>query len=62
MAEAHDALLVAEGLGKRLPQGDAHVLHRVMGVHWEVPAGGHGEVEAAVGGEAGQHVVEEAAA
>ena len=60
MAEAHDALLVAEGLLQRLAEGDAHVFHRVVGVHVQVALAPHVEVEAAVGGEGSEHVVEEA--
>jgi hypothetical protein len=59
VAEAGDALLVAERLAERVAEDDAHVLHRVMGVDLQVAGGGHLEVEAGVGAERVQHVVEE---
>jgi hypothetical protein len=60
VAEAHDALLVAQGLLQGLAQHDAHVLHAVVGVHVEVALALHLQVEARVGGERSEHVVQEA--
>ena len=60
VAEADDALLVAERLLERLAQHDAHVLDRVVRVHVQVALRRDLQVEAAVGRERRQHVVEEA--
>ena len=58
-AEPADAGLVAQRLGQHLAEGDPDVLDRVVGVHLEVAAGRHLEVEAAVPAELADHVVEE---
>ena len=60
VAEADDALLVAERLLQGLAEGDPDVLDRVVGVHVQVALAADVEVEAGVGGEGGEHVVEEA--
>ena len=60
VAEADDALLVAERLLQRLAERDPDVLDRVVGVDVQVALAAHVEVEAGVRGERGQHVVEEA--
>ena len=60
VAEADDALLVAERLLERLAERDPDVLDRVVRVHVQVALAAHVEVEAGVGGERGEHVVEEA--
>ncbi len=59
VAVAVDPGLVAHRLGQGLAQGDAHVLHRVVGVDRQVPGRGHGQVESPVAGHLVQHVVQE---
>ena len=44
---------------KRLPQGEPHVLHRMVVVHLEVPHSLYRNVEEAMTGEDLQHVIEE---
>ena len=58
-SETPDAGLVPQGLGQCLTDGDADVLHGVVGVHLEIPPRLHGEVDPAVTTELAQHVVEE---
>ena len=60
MAEAPDALEAVQGLVERLAKDDAGVLDGVVHVDVKVAAGLDLEVEAAMAGEALQHVVEEA--
>ena len=60
MAVAADAALVAERLGQRLAQHDAHILGGVVEVDVQVALGAHVQVEQRVPGKRGQHVVEEA--
>jgi len=60
VARAQDAALVAEGFGEGLAEGDADVFDRVVLVDVEVADALELEVEAAVAGEAFEHVVEEA--
>ena len=56
---AADALLVAERLRHRLPERDADVLDRVVGVDLEVALRLHREVDHAVARDLVEHVVEE---
>ena len=51
--------LVAQRLGEGLAERDRDVLHRVVGVDVQVAVGLHGEVDAAVLGQRGEHVVVE---
>ena len=60
VSEARDARLVAQRLQERLADHDADVLDGVVGIHVQVALRAHVEVEAAVGGEGGEHVVQEA--
>ncbi len=46
-----DAALVPEGGDQRLAQGDAHVLHPVVGVDLQVAVGGNVEIDQAVAGD-----------
>ena len=57
-AVAADAALFAQRRCKRLAQGNAHVLDRVVVVHVDVSVTGEGEIESAVLGKQGEHVVE----
>ena len=59
VTEPVDAALVAERLLERLAERDRRVLHGVVGVDLGVALGPHGQVEAAVLAQLGQHVVEE---
>ena len=59
VAEPADALLVAESLPQRLPQHDRGVLDGVMRLDLDVALGAHGQVEAGVAAQRGQHVVVE---
>ena len=59
VAEPADAGLVAERLAQRLAERERGVLDGVVRVDLEVALGLHGQVEAAVLAELGQHVVEE---
>ena len=59
VAVAGDAALVAQRLGERLAQRDRDVLDGVVGVDVQVAVGLHGEVDAAVLGQRGEHVVVE---
>ena len=54
-----DANPVTEGLGEKLAEDDADVLHRVMLIDVEVARGDYREIEATVLGEELQHVVKE---
>ena len=60
VAEAADAALVAQRLGEGLAEHDADILGGVVEVDVQVALRLHGQVEQAVAGERGQHVVEEA--
>jgi hypothetical protein len=60
VAEPDDPLLFAERLLEGLAEGDPDVLDGVVGIHVQVALAPDVEVEAGVGGEGGQHVVEEA--
>ena len=59
VAEPADALLVAEGLTERLTQRDRGVLDGVVSLDLDVALGAHGQVEAGVAAQRGQHVVVE---
>src|SRR5699024_8261892 len=59
VAEAGDALLVAERLAQRLAEHDRRVLDRVVGVDVGVTGRLHRQVEAGVGAQRREHVVEE---
>ena len=59
VAEPADALLVAERLAQRLAQHDRGVLDRVVSLDLDVALGAHGQVEAGVAAQRGEHVVEE---
>src|SRR5258705_12739715 len=59
VAEPADALLVAERLAQRLAQHDRGVLDGVVALDLDVALGAHGQVEAGVAAERGQHVVVE---
>lgn len=58
MPEAGDALLVTQRLGKGLAEGDANILDGMMAIHMKVTVTAHIEVESAVLGKRGQHMVE----
>ena len=60
VAVAGDAALVAERLGEGLPERDGDVLDGVVRVDVQVAVGLDGEVDAAVLGQRGEHVVVEA--
>ena len=60
MAVAADPALVADRLRERLADDDADILGGVVEVDVQVALRPHREIEQAVAGEAGQHVVEEA--
>ena len=59
VAEPADALLVAERLAQRLAEHDRGVLDGVVAFDLDVALGAHGQVEAGVAAQRGQHVVEE---
>ena len=59
MAVADEPFLSPSAFADRLPERDADVLHRVMGVDVQVAFGTHDEVEHPVPRELVQHVVEE---
>ena len=59
VAEPADALLVAERLAQRLAQHDRGVLDGVVALDLDVALGAHGQVEAGVAAERGEHVVVE---
>ena len=59
MAVAPDSALVADGFRHGLAEGDAHILHGVVGVHFEVALGLNGEVDAPVPRHLIEHVLEE---
>ena len=59
VAVAGQALLVAQGLGEGLADGDADVFHRVVTVDVQVALGLHLQIDQAVAGDLVQHVVEE---
>ena len=60
MAVTANAGLLAQRLAQRLPQANAHVLHRVMLVHLQVAGGLDGQIHGGVLGQQRQHVVEKA--
>jgi len=53
------ASLLSEGLTQRLPQHDTHILRCMVVVHLGISPSLHGEIEAAMSREEGEHVVEE---
>jgi len=59
VAVAADAFLVADGLGKRLAEGDADVFDGVVVVDVQVAAGLDGHVDQAVTGNLVEHVLKE---
>ena len=59
VAEPADALLVAQRLRERLAEHDRGVLDGVVALDLDVAHGLHGQVEAGVGAQRGEHVVEE---
>ena len=59
VAEPADALLVTESLAESLAQHDRGVLDRVVPFDLDVALGVHREIEAGVGAQRRQHVVEE---
>ncbi len=59
IAEAADALLVAQSLTEGRAQHDRGVLHGVVRLDIHVTAGGDAQIEAGVAAEGGQHVIEE---
>ena len=60
LAKATDAAFVAERLGDGLAEDDADILDRVVAVDMQIAARLDGEIEQAMAGEGGEHVVEEA--
>ena len=58
MPVAHDALLVANRLAKRLPEGNADVFHRVVCIDVQVSLGGDIEIHLTVSGDLIQHMLE----
>ena len=58
MAVAADALLVAERLRESLPQRDARVFHRMVGVDMQVTLGLDVQVDQAMACDLVEHVVE----
>ena len=59
IAEPPDAFLVAERLAQRLTEHDRGVLDGVVPFDLDVAFGAHGQVEAGVGAQCGEHVVVE---
>ena len=59
VAEPADALLVAQRLAQRLAEHDRGVLDGVVALDLDVALGAHGQVEAGVAAQRGQHVVVE---
>jgi len=60
VAVAVDAAFVTQSLLQTASKADAHILDRVMLIDMQVAAGLDGQVEQAVSGEQGEHVIEEA--
>ena len=56
-AVSADAGLISQCLLQRLPQYDARVLHRVMGIHIQIPLRVDHHADAAVGGQGSKHMV-----
>ena len=59
MSVAQDALLVAHRLRERLAQGDADILHRVMGIDMQIAFGVHFDIHHPMTGDLVEHVLEE---
>src|SRR5690606_28394605 len=59
VAEAANSLLVAQRLPERLPEHDGGVLDGVVRLDLDVAHGPHGQVEAGVRAQRGEHVVVE---
>ena len=55
-----DALFVSQSLGNGLAQGDPHVFHRMVAVHFQVPFGPHFQIHEGMDRQEGQHMVQEA--
>ena len=58
MPVAHDALLVANRLAKRLPEGDADVFHREVRIDVEVALSLNIEIHLTMPGDLIQHMLE----
>ncbi len=60
MPVAHYSPLVTQRLEKRLTQGNAYVLHRVVGIDVQIPFGLDSQVQRPMAGHLIEHVFQEA--